>query len=169
MSALVSLKVLGMLLHSTSAILTSRILSVQLTGSLSCSEDFHVTCTETSTIVGKNHTFQYLLCELICLEVYLIDNKFTYTMFSNVSYISLDIDSHFIITLLVNDLCCPCSRWIIQCKERYISIKFKRFSGIKRTSSPCFLLLNSCRGSFLVWGTSRAKSSPVGGTGESRL
>jgi hypothetical protein len=87
MSALVLLKALGMLPHSASAILTSLILSVRLIGSLSCSEDFHVTCTETSTIVGKNHAFQYLLCEVICLEVYLIDNKFTYTMFSNVSYI----------------------------------------------------------------------------------
>lgn len=72
-----------MLLHTASAILTPHILSVQLIGSVSCSEDYHVTCTETST----EDAFQYLLYELICLEVYLIDTKFIYTMFSCVSYI----------------------------------------------------------------------------------
>lgn len=87
MSVLVSLKVLGMLLHTVSAILTSHILCVRLIGSVSCSEDFHVTCTETSTIIGKNPAFQYLLYELICLEVYLIDNRFIYMLFSSVSCI----------------------------------------------------------------------------------
>jgi hypothetical protein len=130
MSVVVSLKVLGMLLHTASAILTSRILSVWLIGSVSCSEDFHVTCTETSTIIGKNPTFQYLLCELICLEVYLIV-EFIYALFSSVSCIPYDIKSYFIVTLLVSDLCCPCIRWIIQCKERYISVKFKGLVGLR--------------------------------------
>jgi hypothetical protein len=45
----------------------SFILSVQLTGSMSCSQEFHVTCTETAAKSRKNPAFQSLLCEFLYL------------------------------------------------------------------------------------------------------
>lgn len=63
----------------------------------------------------------------------------------------------------------PCSRWIHQYKEINISIKINRHNEVHKTLSSQFLLLDSCRGSFLVWGTSCTESPPVGGTGESWL